>query len=269
MIREVLLLSAAAVLALSGWRLGRATEAGAAWPAAGSELRVRRATFPPGFAKRRVLLDPGHGAPGNTGNRSSFCVDEQDFTLALARDVATHLSGTGHFDVKLAREPGELVPYPDRVELAQRWPADVIISLHSDVRGQRHDWQPQRGRSCPQSHDAPGFSVLWSDHGEERLAGERHALARAVALELGAAGLSPYAGAEYGLDYAGDETLGVYVDRHPERERVFMLWKPGITSVLIETHNALDDREAERWELSETREAFASALSRALVAWLG
>lgn len=269
MIREVLWLSAAAVLALSGLRLGRGTEPDTTWPAAGAKLRVRALPGPDGRPKRRVLLDPGHGAPGNTGNRSAFCVDEQDFSLGLARDLAARLASTGRFDVRLTREPGELVPYPRRVELAGGWSAEVLVSLHSDVRGQRREWQPRPGLSCPRSHDAPGFSVLWSDHGAAPLAGARHALARAVAVELGESGLLPYAGAEYGLDYAGDEVLGVYVDRHAERERVFMLWKPDIPSVLVETHNALDDREAERWERSETREAFAGALGRALIAFLG
>ena len=37
-------------------------------------------------------------------------------------------------------------------------------------------------------------------------------------------------------------------------------------SILVETHNALDDREALRWEEPATRDALAHALAAALIA---
>jgi len=220
--------------------------------------------FDAGFGKRRILIDPGHGAPGNTGNRSAFCRDEQDFTLSLALDVADSLEQTGHFEVALTREPGQVVPYAERVRFAESWGADVLVSLHSDVRGHTDTWSPSPGRLCPRSHESPGYSVLWSDEGDDTLVGARHALARRVAVQLAEAGFSPFDGSEYRADYAADEISAVFADRHPEQGRIFVLWRPSIPSVLIETHNALDEREAARWEEPATRRAFAMALARAL-----
>ena len=50
------------------------------WPAAQGQLSVAALDSPPNFGQRRVYLDAGHGAEGNSGNRSAYCEDEQDFT---------------------------------------------------------------------------------------------------------------------------------------------------------------------------------------------
>jgi len=264
-------LALAATLVASSFALGRAVQhdpVDAAWPSDAARLSASAAEYPASFGHRRVLIDPGHGAPGNTGNRSAYCIDEQDFTLELAEDLKRRLEETGHFEVRLSRSRGQLVPYSDRVRQAEEWNAEVLLSLHSDVRGRRESWQPSPGRSCSRSHDAPGFSVLWSDSGDPPLVGSRVALARALSSELSASGFLAYRGVEYAGDYEADERPGVFVDRHAENERIFVLWRPEIPSVIIETHNALDDREARRWRETETQEAFASAVTRALVVHL-
>jgi N-acetylmuramoyl-L-alanine amidase len=262
-----MLLVAGAGLALSGWAIGGAVHQRPApgWPEAGAPLISTAPRFDSGVGKRRILIDPGHGAPGNAGNRSALCRDEQDFTLSLALDVADALARTGHFDVRLTRQSGQLVPYAERVRLAEAWGADVLVSLHSDVRGHTETWSPTPGRSCLRSHDSPGYSVLWSDEGPDPLVGARHALARRVSGELAARGFLPFDGSEYREDYAPDELAAVFADRHPEQERIFVLWRPSIPSILIETHNALDEREAARWEEPTTRHAFAMAVAAALV----
>jgi N-acetylmuramoyl-L-alanine amidase len=253
-------------LALSSWALGRALEP-EVWPDA--KLHPATATIPVNFGTRRVVVDPGHGAPGNTGNKNAFCRDEQSFTLALAEDLATALSRTGHFDVKLTRRNDQLVPYGERIREAEAWPADVFLSLHSDVRGKTELWQPEPGTSCSRSRSAPGLSVLWSDHGEPSAIGARVGIARALGRSLEQSGFLAYAGAEYAPTYAADDVQrGVFVDRRAATERVFVLWRPKIPSVIIETHNALDDREARRWDEPETRAVFAEAVIRALVAAL-
>jgi N-acetylmuramoyl-L-alanine amidase len=234
------------------------------WPG-GEALVAPEPSFPAGFGVRRVHVDAGHGAPDNTGNRSAFCRDEQDFTLALAVDLAERLERTGHFAVSSSRRAGELVPYPARVEAAERAGAEVFVSLHSDVRGSAVPWSPEPGLECPRARTAPGFSVLWSDEGDAALVASRRRLARATAASLGAIGLLPYDGAEYRGLYEGDERPGVFVDRHQPNDRIFVLRRPRMPSVIVETHNAWDDREARRWDEPATRAAFASALAKALV----
>ena len=119
------------------------------------------------------MIDPGHGAPGNRGNTSCFCVDEQDAMLDLAEALAGRLEATGHIEVRLSREGSRRVEYAARVEDAAAWGAAAFVSLHSDVRGRADRWSPQPGLSCPIAPDAPGFAVLYSDEGAAESAGQR------------------------------------------------------------------------------------------------
>jgi N-acetylmuramoyl-L-alanine amidase len=211
----------------------------------------------------RVFLDAGHGAEDNTGNRSSYCMAEQDFTLSLAVDVADELRRLGHH-TRLSRGTDRPVPYAERAEAASAWNADVLVSLHSDIRGHAEAWSPRAGVTCLRSREAPGFSVLYSDAGAVAQASARQGVAIRFARALQAAGFLAYEGAHYGSDYAADATPGVFADRHPAEKRIFMLYASTVPSVLIETHNALDDREVRLWQSVATRRAFATALARAL-----
>lgn len=269
--------AALAAVVLLVWWAGRGSADSAAsaggvptasdgWPNPGAELRTRALEVPAGFGLRRVFLDPGHGATDNTGNRSCFCEDEQDFTLRVARSLAERLEGTGHFQVRLSREAGETVEYPDRVERAEQWQAEAFVSLHSDVRGQPELWSPDAGLSCRRSLRAPGFSVLWSDEADEPLRAARQTLAWAVASQMMQAGWLPYGGADYRGNYTVDSSRrGVFLDRHAPDQRIFVLRRPTVPSIIIETHNALDPREARRWEQPSTLDAFAAAVAAALV----
>jgi N-acetylmuramoyl-L-alanine amidase len=261
----LIVLGAAALAAAAHW-LARPRS----WPDPELRLVAPSALAPAGFGRPRIALDPGHGARDNTGNRSAFCADEQDFTLSLAESVAAELEQTGLFEVWLTRRPGEIVEYAERITRAEAWGARAILSLHSDVRGRAEPWQPAPGRSCLRSRQAPGYAVLYSDEGSSELVAHRRRLARALGDSLRDTRLLPYGGDGYAKDYAPEPgARGVFLDRREPGERIFVLHRPRITSVLIETHNALDDREALRWDEPETRKAFSAALASALVAALG
>ncbi len=212
-----------------------------------------------------VVLDPGHGAKDNPGNTSCYCIAEQDFTLALAYDLEAVLDELGGFDVVLSRRGSELVSYADRVALAERLQADAFISLHSDIRGQAKLWRPDGTADCKWSEEAPGFSVLFSDEALPRMVAARRSLGSELAKGLLAAEFSPYGGKEYLNLYESDAAAaGLFVDRHEAKKRVFVLRKPTVPSIIIETHNALDPREASRWEDVDVRRAFALAVAEGL-----
>lgn len=239
------------------------------WPGDRATLTLVDAAAPEGFVAR-VALDPGHGASQNRGNLSCFCVDEQDAMMDLADEIAARLEATGRFEVRLTRDRGALVEYGDRLADAEAWGADAFVSLHSDVRGHASQWAPEAGRSCPISLEAPGFSVLYSDEGDAGLTGRRLALGRAVARRMEQAGFLAYGGAAYaGLYGADGEARGVFVDRHAPEQRIFVLRRTGMPAVLVETHNALDPREATRWRAKETLDVFAASLGAALVDAIG
>lgn len=237
------------------------------WPNDAAKLRLLDPDVPKDFGTFRVFLDPGHGAKGNTGNVSSYCQDEQDFTLALAKELGAYLRRSGHFEVRLSRPTSALVEYRDRVRAAEKWKAHAFVSLHSDVRGESEPWSPEPGTTCLRSEQAPGFSVLWSD--ERPDAARRLGFARVMARSMTEAGFLPYHGHEYRDLYEGDEVAGVFVDRHAPGKRIFVLRTPTMPSILVETHNALDPREVRRWAGRETREAFFAAVRATLVAYLG
>lgn len=247
-----------------------ASEPGAppAWPAPGAPLTVAEVRFPEGFGKRRIYLDAGHGAEGNTGNRSVTCEDEESFTLRVAEDLAQRLEATGHFRVRVSRKPGERVPYPSRLNAARSWKAQVLLSLHSDARGLAQPWEPAPGQQCYRQDASPGFSVLWSEEANAPLRTQRALLAHALARNLGHAGFRTYDGADYTGLYAADVAqAGVFVARpaEPTHRRIFVLRRPTIPSVIIETHHALDFEEAARWREEHTLEAFAAAVAQGLV----
>ncbi len=235
----------AVVIGVLAWRA-----APAAWPAPEAQLSQPALVFDKTPRVRRVYLDAGHGAEDNVGNRGALGQLEQDFTLALALDVAGVLTSTGHYEVKVCREPGALVGYAERVSEADAWPADVFVSLHSDVR------RP----------DGTGYSVLWSDEGPPELIERRLGLARAMATSLARLGLPAYDGDEYAGLYEGDPMPGVFVDRHAPHQRIFVLRKPAMPSIIVETHNAKSVSEARRWDEPAVRDAFGRALALALAA---
>ena len=78
-------------------RAARALDADAdprRWPGDEAVLAPVRAAFPPDARVIKLALDPGHGAPNNHGNTSSYCVAEQDAMLVLAEELAARLEET-------------------------------------------------------------------------------------------------------------------------------------------------------------------------------
>lgn len=235
------------------------------WPGDAHHLTPVKASFPTGYGVIKVVIDPGHGAPNNHGNSSCFCIEEQDAMLDLADALRGRLEATGHVEVRLSRERGLPSDYDGRIVDAVAWGAQAFISLHSDVRGTIGRWSPDAGQTCQVASDAPGFAVLYSDEGDPPLSDMRALLGQSVARRMIESGFLPYGGVEYRSNYAADGEPGVFIDRHSAEQRIFILRRATIPSILVETHNALDPREVRRWGTRETLDAFAAALNSALV----
>jgi N-acetylmuramoyl-L-alanine amidase len=216
-----------------------------------------------------VYLDAGHGAEGNPGASSCTCQDEQDFTRLLALDVRDDLERTGHFRVILSRTAGELVSYADRLAEAERAHVDALVSLHSDVRGTGTPREQRAGKACLENLASPGFVVLYSDEGDADLVARRLDLARAISGRMAETGFVRYTGTYGGLYAIDAQDPAVLVDRHEPKKRIFVLRRPAFPSVIVETHHALDPREALLWESEEARHAFAAALAQALTDFQG
>ncbi|MBX7115220.1 MAG: N-acetylmuramoyl-L-alanine amidase [Myxococcaceae bacterium] len=239
----------------------------AGWPHADAALS------PPGLSQARpprrwhVFLDAGHGAPGNVGNFSVLCEAEELHTLALAEQVAARLRETGRFIVTLSRTGAERPDYRERVRAAAASGADVFISLHSDARGEAAYWHPTPGMSCLRNDTDPGMGLLVSDEGPKPRVVQRLKLARAISQAMGDTGFLLYGGFDWLTLYEADAAPGVFIDRRPLRQRVFVLRAPKMPSVIVETHHALDFEENARWKNPATADAFAAALAAGLEAF--
>ena len=109
--------------------------------------------------------------------------------------------------------------------------------------------------------------MLWSDEDSARRP-EREKSAqygRSIALTMAQTGMRPYNGWDYQGLYDADAVPGGFVDRHVPRRRVWMLKKPTVPSVIVETHHALDLQERARWDEPATLEVFGAAIAAALL----
>jgi N-acetylmuramoyl-L-alanine amidase len=232
-----------------------------AWPASGAPLKILDVA--PSSGRVRVLVDAGHGTLGNDGNTSVRCEKESAFTLRAQDELARRLARIPAFDVEVTRKGAATPSYDDRLLQMEKWPADAVISLHSDARiGDPSGADPKTG--CPYAENASGFSVLYSDEGDPKLVTARLSLARQVASRMTEAGFHAYIGPDYNQRYIMDATPGVWVDRHPDAQRIKMLRRSKVPLVIVETHQALDPDEVLRWDEPRTYDAFAAAIGAAI-----
>jgi len=235
------------------------------WPGADAVLTPPTLSVPEGFGVRRVALDPGHGNPDNSGLESADCTPEEDFTRALGTHFRDALVATGHFEVLDLRDADPGAAYRARIDAAATWGAEVLISLHADSRGTAVPTSVEGRGTCPQNAAEPGFSVLFSDEGTEDQVAPRRSLARAVATRMSELGLPAYDGTDYRSAYDADTTPGVFLDRRG----LFMLRRPTMPSIILETHHAWHPEEWARWQEESTRDAAALTLAQAIVDVLG
>lgn len=79
----------------------------------------------------RVVIDPGHG--GKDPGSSASAVLEKEVTLQYARALRAYLRTLGDYDVHVTRLSDRFVSLADRVGMAERLGADVLVSLHADA----------------------------------------------------------------------------------------------------------------------------------------
>jgi N-acetylmuramoyl-L-alanine amidase len=95
---------------------------------------VRPLLFPSRYLESKrittICLDPGHGGK-DTGNRVGgfFWHNEKTYTLLLAQELHDQLRRAG-FNVILTRTRDTYVDLPERPALANRFRADLFVSLH-------------------------------------------------------------------------------------------------------------------------------------------
>ena len=83
-----------------------------------------------------VVIDPGHGGV-DPGAVASGGRREKDLTLAYAKALKAALTARGDYQVVLTREDDRFIQLRDRIKIAERAGADVLISLHVNTHKSR------------------------------------------------------------------------------------------------------------------------------------
>lgn len=81
--------------------------------------------------KRVIVLDPGHGGkdPGAIGAHGKTF--EKNITLAMGKELQEILRRRG-YTVYLTRSTDVFIPLRQRIKIAQKYKADLFMSLHAD-----------------------------------------------------------------------------------------------------------------------------------------
>jgi N-acetylmuramoyl-L-alanine amidase len=79
----------------------------------------------------RIVVDPGHGGK-DPGTISRAGLKEKSVTLPVAKELARLLREDG-FDVIMTRQSDVFVELDERAAIANRFSADLFISIHADA----------------------------------------------------------------------------------------------------------------------------------------
>ncbi|MGE3246966.1 MAG: N-acetylmuramoyl-L-alanine amidase [Beijerinckiaceae bacterium] len=78
-----------------------------------------------------IVIDPGHGGV-DSGTRGFAEQPEKEIVLAFAKALAQKIDKTGRFKAQLTRNGDIFVPLRERMAIAQRANAKLLISIHAD-----------------------------------------------------------------------------------------------------------------------------------------
>jgi N-acetylmuramoyl-L-alanine amidase len=80
-----------------------------------------------------ITIDPGHGGFDGGAHGVDSGTAEKTITLAFALELRAKLAANGAFDVSMTRDTDVFLPLDERVAIARRHEADLLISIHADT----------------------------------------------------------------------------------------------------------------------------------------
>lgn len=78
-----------------------------------------------------IVIDPGHGGIDG-GAKSRKGTKEKDIVLAFSKLLRNRLNASGKFRVYMTRSIDTFIPLAERVKIARRKGASLLISIHAD-----------------------------------------------------------------------------------------------------------------------------------------
>ena len=200
---------------------------------------------------RLVVLDPGHGGqdPGASDLRRGL--EEKRIALELAKRVRTILQKY-NVDVRLTRDGDKTTDLNQRCLLANRWGADLFVSIHlnatanSDSSGIETHILPPAG--CPIT-----ASAFVSSRDRVAFPGNRHDEANMVLGYMLQKSLLKYTRAE---------------DRGVRRSRFYVIKCVPCPAALVECGFISNRKEREKLMQTEYKDRIAKALAEGIIAYL-
>ena len=220
----------------------------------------------------RIALDPGHG--GRDPGAVAAGVAEKDVTLAFARAFAAALAGRSDIEAVLTRRDDIFVPLGERIELARRAGADLMISLHADrLAAGEAEGLSVYSLGAPGSAAGPDVATLLRGRYRTRLlegtdlAGESDALALTL-VELARRDTVPAARSLAQAPVAALDGTVPLLDKRPHRHGAFAVLKAAdLPAVLVELGFLDNARDRGRLGSPEWRERTIAAMIEGAKAW--
>jgi len=238
--------------------------------ASGEVLRQCRADLPKaelgwGLAIRRIVIDPGHGGR-DTGVQAKGLEPEKRLTLEFARLLKSRLEDFG-FWVALTRDDDRYLSLSERVEIADEYGADLLISVHFN------GWEDA---------DVRGFEVFYPSKIPSNVHVGRVAERENLALGVGAGQVEDFIKVYWRFkkerDFQASELLANLIGRSAERgvsglvtrgvwgAPFAVLVKSSVPAVLVEFGYITNPDEAELLLSSEYRSALIESVAQAVCA---
>lgn len=177
----------------------------------------------------KIVIDPGHGGrdPGTCANGLVEAHVNLDIARAAALTLKEEYSGT---EVLMTRTGDTYTTLAERVTTANRWPADLFLSIHSNAGGGT-GLETFRAKAAPQKTKAihEAMHAILADFYERR-----------------------------GLK-----------DRGPKTKDYYVLRKTTMPAILIETLFIDNHNDAEYLQDEQFRRELGQAIARAVAKTLG
>ncbi|MCB1508047.1 MAG: N-acetylmuramoyl-L-alanine amidase, partial [Hyphomicrobiaceae bacterium] len=197
-----------------------------------------------------IVLDPGHGGidTGATGRHGSI---EKIIVLQFARRLAELIEEDGRFRVELTRDDDRFIPLGERVEIARRAGADLLLSIHADsIRGHPNLRGATVYTLAERASDEIAAQIADQENASDILAGvilpdQGSDDVRDILLDLTRRETMTYS-ARFARDMVEEIATSISLVRNPHRSAGFRVLRSADTPSLLLELGFLSNREDER-----------------------
>ena len=234
--------------------------------------REEAAAPPQPQVKPLVVIDPGHGGVdmGAVGAKSIY---EKDVVLDVARRLAAKLEAGGKARTMLTRNADEFIPLNDRVKVARKNGAALLVSIHADMLNETSVHGATVYTVSDRASDAEAARVAATENAADKAGGMAEAeeigdvndilfdLTRRETRAIGhqfATSLIDFRRA------AGD------LNKNPIRSAGFVVLKaPDVPSVLLELGYMSNDRDLAKLSSEQWRQTAADRVAQSIERYFG